>query len=353
MSVTRIVCPLSALLVAGALATRAQQSLPAISLPSHSMRLVVVVNTKSGLPVTNLTQQDFTLLDNKAPRTITSFRIDSAVAGSARVIVLLDAVNMPYQALAFARQGVAKYFKSNEGLLPYPTTLAVLTDKGAQIANDFTTDGNALSDMLDHQQIGLREINRASEWSGPDRLQICLTAFHQLRAFAENLPGRKIVLWISPGWPLVSGPRVDLTEHEEQQIFSDVVSLSNQLRQDDLTVYNINPWGVGEPLERADLYEAFLKAPNRPSDVELGDLSVQVLAVHSGGLAIESNSDVAGNIARCLNDLRSWYAITFDPLPADKPNEYHHIDVKLARRDLIVRTRDGYYANPRLFEPRR
>jgi len=352
MTVERFVCSLSLLLLAVPFAVSAQQSLPSISLPSHGIKLDVIVESKSGQPVTNLTQQSFTVLDNKTPRPISSFKIVSAAAEPTHIFLLLDAVNMPYQALAYARQGLAKFLKSNEGALPYPTDIAILTDHGAQIASDFSTDGNALNDLLEHKQIGLREITRSSEWSGIERLQICLTAFHQLADFSSKLPGRKIILWISPGWPLVSGPRIDLGLREERQIFDDVVALTNRLRQDDLTFYNINPWGVSESLDRADYFQAFLKAPANPDDVQLGDLSIQVLAVHSGGLAIESNSDVAGNIEKCLDDLHSWYEIVFDPLPADKPNEYHHIEVRLDQRGFIARTRDGYYAKPQILEPR-
>lgn len=353
MTVERFVCLLSVLLLASPLAAPAQQPLPSFSLPAHGIKLDVVVETKSGQPVTNLAQQNFTVLDNKTPRPITSFKIASATAKPTRIILLLDAVNMPFQAFAYTRQGVEKFLKSNEGTLAYPTNIAILTDNGAQITNGFSTDGNSLSDVLEKKQVGLREINRASEWSGPERLQICLNAFHQLTAFAANLPGRKVILWVSPGWPLVSGPRVDLSVHDEQEIFDDIVSMTNQLRQGGITLYNINPSGVDESLERADYYQAFLKAPASSSDSQFGELSIQVLAAHSGGLVIESNSDVNGNIAKCLADLRSWYEITFDPLPSEKPNEYHHIEVKLDQRTLAARTRDGYYANPRILEPHR
>jgi hypothetical protein len=71
-----------------------------------------------------------------------------------------------------------------------------------------------------------------------------------------------------------------------------------------------------------------------------------VLAVQSGGLASESNSDVTGVIRRCLTDASSWYEITYDPPPADGPNQYHHIEVKLDQPGLAARARDGYYANP-------
>jgi VWFA-related protein len=330
----------------------AQQPLPAVPLPANGMKLDVVVDTKSGQPVTNLHQQDFTVLDNKTPRPITSFRVMSAAEEPVHVILFLDAVNTPYQMLAYMREGTEKFLKEKEGTLAYPTSVAVLTDDGAQIENTFTTDGNTLSDALKHHQVGLREINRASDWSGPERLDICLNAFHQILNYAGNLPGRKLILWLSPGWPLVSGPRIYLSEKDEDRIFRDIESVSSQMWQQNITLYNINPIGVGESLNHTDYYQSFLNGVAKPSQASLGNLGLQVFAIHSGGVAIESNSDVTGNIRTCLADAQSWYEIIYDPLPGDKPNEYHRIEVKLDQRNLIARARDSYYANPQALDPK-
>jgi len=186
----------------------------------------------------------------------------------------------------------------------------------------------------------------------PERLQISVKAFQQFLGYASTLPGRKVVLWVSPGWPLISGPHIDLDPKQERQIFNEIVGISTQLRQIDLTVYDINPIGITEPLQRADYYESFLKGITNPSQVQLGNLGLQVIAVQSGGLALEGNTDVAGMIQRCLADAKSWYEIGFSPLPADKPSEYHHIEIKLDQRDLSARTRDGYYTNPTTFQQR-
>ena len=51
-------------------------------------------------------------------------------------------------------------------------------------------------------------------------------------------------------------------------------------------------------------------------------------------------------IQKCLADANSWYEIAFDPPPPDKPNEYHHIEVRLDQPGLVARTRTGYYSNP-------
>jgi VWFA-related protein len=346
MTAHRIVCAFYLALLTAIPAAVAQQPQPATPPSSRDIHLDVVVETKSGQPVTKLAQQNFTVLDNKSVRPITSFKAKTPTDEPVNVIVLVDAVNIPYEMVAWSRQGVEKYLKTNEGRLPYPTSVAVLTDQGVQLDNSFSTDGNTLSDSLEHHAIGLRQITRDSEWSEPERLQLCLNAFQQLVAYASSIPGRKLVLWISPGWPLVSGPHIDLSSHQQQQIFNEIVGLSTRLRQIDLTLYNLNPIGVGESLERADYYESFLKGVSKPDQVQFGNLGLQVLAVQSGGLTLEGNSDVAGTIQRSLTDAQSWYQIDFDPLPADKPNEYHRIEVRVDQPGLTARTRDGYYANP-------
>ena len=57
-------------------------------------------------------------------------------------------------------------------------------------------------------------------------------------------------------------------------------------------------------------------------------------------------------IQQCLADLSAWYEITIQPAPRTGPTEYHQIQVKVEKKGLNVRTRDGYYSNP-VFDPQR
>ena len=313
---------------------------------SGRIRLYVVVDTKSGRPAAQLTRQNLSVLDNRMLRTIASFRIVTSADEPVKVIIVLDAVSAPYTLVAISRQEIEKYLKTTEGQLAEPTSIAVLTDQGLQIDNAFSTNGNALSDALEHYTIGLRQVTRDSQWAGIDMLDMGTKALNQLTQIAASIPGRKIVLWVSPGWPLLSGPDIQLTGRQQTQIFNQVVGVSTHLSRSDVTLYNINPIGVSESLLRADYYEDFLKGLARTTDAQFGNLGLQVFAVHSGGLALESNSDLVDQIQRCLVDTRSWYEISFDPAPADKPNEYHHLEVKVDQPGFVARTQDGYYANP-------
>jgi VWFA-related protein len=320
---------------------------PAGQPASRSVHLDVTVAAKSGAPVAGLQQQDFTLLDNKTTQPITSFKAVSSGQEPVEVILLLDAVNTRFDTVSYERGEVQNFLRTNGGKMAHPTTIALLTDQGVQMQKGFSTDGKALNDSLNHYANGLREINQsAGIWGADERLQISLGAVRQLAAYAATLPGRKIILWISPGWPLLSGVRIQLDAKQQQQIFSDIVSVSTQLRSANVTLYNINPHGVGEPLLRTDYYQEFVKGISKPSQTNIGDLGLQVLAIQSGGLALEFSSDVTGMLERCLADAESWYEITFDAAVPEQPNEYHHIEIKLNKPGLSTRTRDGYYAQP-------
>jgi len=358
MVVTKFAYAVFAASLAGFLPAAAQQPpspapRPGPGSSSQPIQLDVVVDTKSDQPVTTLHQQDFTILDNKSLRPITGFKVVTAKQESVEVILLIDAVNTPYNLTAYMRDETEKFLKANNGKLAYPTTLAVFKDEGVQLANGFSTDGNALSNALQHYAIGLRSITRDSQWSENDRLTISVRALHQITTYASSLPGRKFIIWISPGYPLLSGPGYVLTSKEEQQVFEDIVHFSSQLRQSKITLYDVNPIGVSETVFGANYYQTFLKGVARSEDAQFAEVGIQVLSVQSGGLTIESNSDVEGMIQRCLADADSWYEISFDPPAADKPTEYHHIEVRVDQPGLIARTRTGYYANPVAASPSR
>lgn len=316
--------------------------------PTQGVRLDVVVDAKAGQPFTGLQQQDFTILDNKSTRPITSFKVLTPDEKPVEVFLIIDAVNVSYQAVTNIRLNAEAFLKENGGKLAHPTTLSVLTATGLQTMNPFTTNGIALSDDLEHRQTGgvnLHEIANSSQGGEFDRLNICMTALQQLIASASALPGRKIILWISPGWPLIDHLAVELPSKKMEQIFGEVVDLSTKLRESETALYAINPAGVSESLGQDGYYKAFLKGPAKPGDANFAYLGLQVFSVHSGGLTFVGNSDVAGMLRQSLLDADSWYEITFDPLPADKPNEYHHIEVRVDRPGLTARGPDSYYSN--------
>lgn len=325
----------------------------AISGVGSPIRLNVVVNDKAGKPVSDLQQQDFQILDNKSPQQILSFeavRGTNATRDPLEVILIIDAVNIPYTRVAYARDEIKKFLRQDNGVLAWPLIIGFLSDSGLELQGAPSRDGNALAAFLDQNPSALRIINRSQGfWGKNDQMQLSVNAFEQLGQYAGRIPGRKIVICLSPGWPMLSGPGIELTQHEEETIFRNIVALSTELRESGITLYDVDPLGTTDSGSfRTFYWESFIKGVRSAKDAQVGNLALQVLAFQSGGRILNSNNDVSAEIETCVRDANTYYILSFAPASADGPNDYHTIQVKIDRPKLKAQTLAGYYAQPPL-----
>jgi VWFA-related protein len=344
----RLGCFLFAVLLSFASAF-SQQSTPPPQPANDMVNLDVVVTTKSGSPIAGLEQQDFTVLENKTPVPINSFRAVTASEAPTQIVIVIDDVNTGLSNIAYERTEIDKFFHSNGGHLANPTALAFLTDSGIKLQDNFSTDGNSLSAALDQYTVGLHSIIRSGGfYSAQERFEVSVKALLELTTHEASRPGRKLILWISPGWPLLSGPGVEIqmNEKQRQQIFSNVVGISNLLRQGRITLYSIDPLGSADFAGRAFWWEAYEKGISKPSQADWGDIALQVLAVQSGGLALTTDNDITAMLQRCVSDAQTYYELSFVPALEQKPATYHHVEVRVAKPGTLARTRQGFYTQP-------
>jgi VWFA-related protein len=314
---------------------------------SANINLDVVVTAKSGgVPVDGLAQSDFTVLDNKTPAHLTSFQALGGTREPIHVVLVIDAVNANYDSIAYQRGEIDKFLKVAGGQLAQPTALAFFTDTNIEVQQGFTTNGVELSSSLDNYTVSLRTIRRSSQWEANDRFRLSINALQSIAERISSLPGRKLIFWISPGWPLLSGPRIELTSKQQNDIFADIVATSTRFRENRITLYNVNPIGPAEGVGREFYYMDFVKGVAKPGQVQVADLSLQVLATQTGGLVLSGSNDVGNMLKQCMEDTSAYYSISFAGAKADKRNEYHHLEVKVDKPGLTARTRDGYYAQP-------
>jgi VWFA-related protein len=312
-----------------------------------AMHLDVVVTSKSGPPVSGLAQQDFTLLDNKAAQTITSFKEVSAREAAVEIVLVIDAVNDTVQNLGYERIQIDKFLEADGGNLAYPIAIDVLTDTGIEPVASFSSNGDALSAVLQKSDIGLRSIGRtAGYWGATERLQYSLDGLNAIVKSEAPRPGRKVIVWVSPGWPLLDGPNVELGSKEQQQLFATIVSISTDFLRDHITLYSVDPLGAGESPLRESEYEQFLKGVSKPDQTQPGNLGLEVIAIQSGGQALSAGNDTAKSLEDCVADSAPYYEISFEPAAPERPDEYHRLEIKLDRPGLTARTREGYYAEP-------
>jgi VWFA-related protein len=329
----------------------AEPNAPASANVAKQIFLDVDVTDKYGDPVRGLQKQDFTLLDDKQLHEILSFQaVDVAAAATTdspvEVVLIIDAINAGFNAVANERDQVKKFLLQNGGKLPVPTSMMVFSDKGMEIQKTSTRDGNALATQFEAYETGLRTISHSMGLYGAEeRFEKSLQTIHTLAAYESGRPGRKVMIWISPGWPLLSTPSIHLSDKDQEHFFNMIVAASAELRQARITLYAIDPLGLAD-FVRSKYYEDFVKGVKSSSHALPGNLGLQVLAVQTGGLVINSTNDLTTALAHCAANATSFYVLSFTPKRADQANEYHSLKVTIDKAGLTARTRTGYYNQP-------
>jgi VWFA-related protein len=331
--------------------------------PDNRIYLDVVVSPKSGPPISNLQRQDFTILDNNVPQTIASFEAIDGRRARVSVFVVLDAVNIGSRVAAKALEEIMRFLKADGGRLALPTSLAILMSKGLEFEAGPSQDGNAIGAALRKHAIAIRSIGEnADRNAGAFRFEVSFQAFAELLALERDRVGRKIIIWVSPGWPplIAADYERDSNRKEAQQVrlqmFGNVIEIATQLREGRITVYGVDPSALGDldpgvttpptnHLRRSES-DVGIAGANKPSEVRARDLGLEVLAIQSGGLALHPGNDLASSLRKCIADATAIYEISFDPVITDQPNEYHHLEVQIAEPGLTARARQGYYSQP-------
>ncbi|HUN85330.1 MAG TPA: VWA domain-containing protein [Terracidiphilus sp.] len=313
----------------------------------HHISISVVVDDKMGHPIPGLKADDFTLLDNKQPQKLTGFRginLESSKADPVQVIIAIDMINTGFGEVAWERQELAAFLKEDGGKLANPTSIAVFSDRGLKVGQDPSQDGNALIAGFDSTESALRIVNRSGGFYGlADMLEMSLDQLSQLAEYEAAQPGRKLMLVISPGWPLLPLAGVQEDSKQRNWVFRSVVQFSNGLREGNITLYCLDPFILGRT--NPYYYQGYLKPVSVAGNAEYPDLALQVLAEHSGGQVLVMSHDITGELNTAVRDASASYELTFDPAQGDRTNEFHALQVKVDKPGVKVRTTAGYYAH--------
>lgn len=320
-----------------------------VSQPAQ-MTFDVMVTDKAGHAITGLQQSDFTVLDDKHPATIQSFgaHTEGSPDSLEGAVIVIDTVNVGFSAVSVARTQLGNLLRHYGNHLPFPMVLTLLTNTGLKPIGPGSADGTVLLAQLDQQKGLLRDLNRSSGfWGATELLSTSISALESIAQFEAGTAGRKLVIWISPGWPIFDSPNLIVTDQQHRTIFGELVKLSDDLRKGQVTVYDVDPLGTTDAGSyRTFLWESFLKPVTKWDQANPGNMALQALAVQSGGQVLNSSNDVAGEVDKCMQDGTAWYTVTFDAETAEKPSTWHNVQIKVDKPGLTVRTRNGYYAQP-------
>jgi len=315
------------------------------------IHLDIVVSDAAGKPALGLLPPDFRVLDNDRPSRILSFRgfdgVNVKPDPPVEVFLLFDTVNLPFAQSSFVRQQIAQFLRQNGGKLAQPVSIMLLTDAGLRVQPRPSVDGNALITVLDQIKGGVHSIYSAMGADG--NLQRFQLSLRQMARIAENesrRPGRKLLIWVGPGWPLLTGNNYRFSERDQRQYFDTIVELSNSLREARMAVYSASPANSADPETRDLVYRDYLKGVPSAAKADTGYLGLKVLALESGGRILGPDNDLVSQINHCIADANAFYTLSFNPLPAEHANEYHSLKVVVDQPGLSVRTTSGYYGQP-------
>jgi VWFA-related protein len=261
-----------------------------------------------------------------------------------------------------------------------------------------TTDGNLLAELVTKMKTSFRVNDYESGANGDmERYKESLHALSAIAEYEKKRPGRKLLFWIGPGWPLLNSLHFQQTDDTFKENFKSVVKFSTMLREARVNVYSVgvgeyhvmaasavrdtqNAWrnnnnpascfngacddvnvttgtastpGNATFVEMRDYYNPsdyleYLKGVKQPWRARPGDLSVKVLATQNGGRVLGLNNGLMSQIDSCLQDARAFYTISFNPPRAAHPDEYHDLKVLIESdgTKLTAHTSTGYYNQP-------
>ena len=284
-------------------------ALPALSQQGKPVTLNVVATDKDGKPVPGLQQQDFTITDNKKPQKLDFFQgVEGTSAGAAGTVVvetilLIDRVNPGFEVANDERTRVLKFLRQNDGKLAQPFSMVFFSDAGLKMQPS-SKDGNVLAAALEQSDNTLR-VNRRSQGvlGAVEQAQMSLKALSSVAAFEEKKPGRKMLIWLSPGWPPLPEQMAHPSPDERKRFFESIVETSDALLRAHITMYSIDPAGAeGATQFKTGYYDPYLKPVTAPAKAQADNLALQVLVNHSGGRTLTASNDIGAQIANCTSD---------------------------------------------------
>ena len=372
----------------------------------------VFVTDKQGNPVNDLTAADFEVLEDGRPVAVTHFRrVQRPIPGQTRVeptappaadepgniaatettgvppvlpadpsyiVVVVDNLNIRTfnrkrvfgQLRSFLRNNVAaedkvmlatlnRNFKVREG---FTTDRTRITSRLIEIESEATGGSNHDGDRGDFFQ-SIKRAESVTSAMGRARMysmelrndtRATLDGLQELVGSLGGLEGRKALLYVSDGLPMVAGEDAYLAVGEtfddtsaimgskEFDLTRSFQQIANKANTNRVTFYTIDASGLRAPT--AISAEHGRQGPS-PAVEERNHHNLQAplrqIAQITGGRAILNTNDVGPALVKASQDLYLYYSLGYRPSHAGD-GRYHDIEVHLKRRGLDVRHRQGY-----------
>jgi len=350
----------------------------------------VVATDSKGQPIVDLKAEDFTVLESGQPQKIDGFSFQHPgdaqssapaqqlppnvvsnapqFASSGLNVILFDTVNGDLTSQAYAKDQLVKFFASKS--VERPVAIFALESQ-LRLLHDFTTDATALRSVLEKytppakmnvtESFDSRRSAFATKGDYHTDNRGIETTLNELNSLAKMLagyPGRKNLIWLSEGFPIVLFPdsvvpagfsaadfviggmspgapsRADDPNAFDRMVSSGdakdyagmVKKVADALMNAQVAVYPVDAAGVG----RND----HLSSQHTMID----------MASRTGGKVFINTNNLTLSVASGLEDGATYYTLSYYPENKKWDGQFRPIEIKTTRGAVKLRYRFGYYA---------
>lgn len=366
----------------------------------------VVAADSKGAPITDLKQEDFTVLEDARLQRIGVFSFQQsgkAAADNHAVppgvfsnrprfkstslnVILVDSLNGEFASHAYAQERLIRFLESGPAV--QPTAIYVL-EKELRLLHDFSTDTKSLKDALaGYRPQGSERVSTVYMSASPfaskgnyhtdeNSVEITLRALDSLARTLAAYPGRKNLIWLSEAFPVnlmidgVPGASTDPTSLLSLHAppVSGSLNPEANLKEQAHNEAVIAPMLANSPDSfPANAGHNYLKDIARVSDA-LMDAHVALypidaagigaadhlatqqnlrdMADRTGGRAFYNRNDLDVGIRSSIDDGSTYYTLAYYPENKTWDGRFRTIAVRTTRPGVTLRYRFGYYAiNP-------
>ena len=387
----------SLLLVAAQLSAQTPSAPLILRSTTRLVQMNVVAQDHKGNPITDLKKEDFEIRDAGQmqkiglfsmesnaplpavseplpPNTFTN-RLEHKSGTPASVsVILLDSLNTKLTDRPYAQAQVVKFLKQIE---PRDRIGVYTLGRSLRVLHDYTTDSTELLKRLAGYDGGALPNLTGSETRSPealqldnllagrgasriegdfytiDRVQGTLRAIEFIANHLSAIPGRKNLIWVSGGFPLMIGYD-NLSLHADpariQRTFSEEIDRTvRAMNNANLAIYPVDARGLvtdsrysaerrgSANRKKASMPKSTMARVNKNQD------SMRELASRTGGRAYLHTNDLSKAIREAVQDARVTYTLGFYPIAEKFDGKFHELKVKVNRPGASLRYRKGYF----------
>jgi VWFA-related protein len=251
------------------------------------------------------------------------------------------------------------YTEESDRIATELKALAAQNQAGAPIptnANGAPNAAGAASAAMAQMTLNMIQFSQSTERSQQGRATI-FSLFSLIKE-QYRLPGRKTLIYFTEGFSVPP---------ELADLFNTTIGMANRAN---VSVYAVDATGLATSNRNAaagsllNQATSSIKAqqtarsgpvtPDQATALDRAADSIQAntqnsmtdLAESTGGFLIANSNDLRAPLRRVMEDIDTHYELSYSPQIDKYDGHFRKISVKIARNDIRVQTRSGYYALP-------